>query len=128
MLKARRRRRRLNRQQRLRKTNLIGFADVMPTSEDDDDDDDDDNEDFDEFGQDQDGFDGSQTANSVDTFNMTSISFADESFASRVDKITIELDVLVRSVSRGVERLGSGGSEAAPTFAILAFALESWDL
>jgi gamma-tubulin complex component 5 len=57
----------------------------------------------------------------------TSISFAEESFFSRVDKMSLELDGLVRFVRRGVESLAGGSAEVAPTFGILAFNLEDWD-
>ena len=57
----------------------------------------------------------------------TAISFVEESFLSRVDKMSSELDGLVRFIRRGVESLAGGSSAGAPTFGILAFDLEDWD-
>ena len=57
----------------------------------------------------------------------TSISFVEESFYVRVDKMSLELDALVRFVRRGVESLAGGAGEAASTFGIFAFTLEDWD-
>jgi gamma-tubulin complex component 5 len=54
-------------------------------------------------------------------------SFAEEDFFSRIDRMTRELDGLVRFVRRGVESLAGGSGEVAPTFGILAFNLEDWD-
>ena len=63
------------------------------------------------------------------SFSATaSISFAEESFADRVGKMSSELDALVRFVRRGVESLANGSSEAASAFEIFAFVLEDWDL
>lgn len=56
-----------------------------------------------------------------------SVSFAEESFADRVGKMSSELDALVRFIRRGVESLASGTSEAASAFEVFAFALEDWD-
>ncbi|KAF7302253.1 hypothetical protein MIND_00792300 [Mycena indigotica] len=46
----------------------------------------------------------------------------------QVDKLSSELDGLVRFVRRGVESLASGGGDASASFSVLAFALEDWDL
>ena len=46
---------------------------------------------------------------------------------ARLDKMSSELDALVRFVRRGVESLAAGTSEAAPAFGIFAFALGDWD-
>ncbi|THH28411.1 hypothetical protein EUX98_g5770 [Antrodiella citrinella] len=62
------------------------------------------------------------------SLNATSaIDFAEESFHVRLDKMSGELDALVRFVRRGVESLAGGTGEAAPAFGIFAFALEDWD-
>ncbi|KAF7302269.1 Spindle pole body component [Mycena indigotica] len=45
-----------------------------------------------------------------------------------VDKLSSELDGLVRFVRRGVESLASGGEDVSASFSVLAFALEDWDL
>lgn len=57
----------------------------------------------------------------------TTISFADESFDMRLEKMSDELDVLVRFVRRGIESLTGGTGEAASAFGVFAFALEDWD-
>lgn len=55
------------------------------------------------------------------------ISFAEESFVIRLDKMASELDALVRFVRRGVEGLAGGANEAAAVFDVFAFQLEDWD-
>ena len=55
------------------------------------------------------------------------MSAADESFVDRLDKMSSELDALVRFIRRGVESLAAGSGEAAPAFGIFAFSLEDWD-
>ncbi|KAF7332696.1 hypothetical protein MKEN_00152800 [Mycena kentingensis (nom. inval.)] len=54
---------------------------------------------------------------------------ADVDFGS-VDKMSTELDGLVKFVRRGVESLagGSGAGDAQASFSVLSFALEDWDL
>ena len=49
----------------------------------------------------------------------------EEGFTSQLDKMSSELDGLVRFIRRGVESLAAG--EVAPAFGVLAFALEDWD-
>ncbi|GJE84854.1 gamma-tubulin complex component [Phanerochaete sordida] len=58
----------------------------------------------------------------------SNISFEEEAFVVRLDKMASELDALVRFVRRGVEGLAGGADEAAAVFDVLAFALEDWDL
>ncbi|KAI0375943.1 hypothetical protein BV20DRAFT_932428 [Pilatotrama ljubarskyi] len=57
----------------------------------------------------------------------TTASFAEDGVLERLDKMSSELDALVRFVRRGVESLAAGTSEAAPAFGMFAFALEDWD-
>lgn len=45
----------------------------------------------------------------------------------RLDKMSKELDGLVRFLRRGVESLAGGTGDAAQAFGVLAFALEDWD-
>lgn len=45
-----------------------------------------------------------------------------------VEKISTELDGLVRFIRRGVDSLAGGTSEAASAFGVLSFVLEDWDL
>jgi len=55
------------------------------------------------------------------------VSFAEEDAFTRVEKMSSELDGLVRFIRRGVENLeGKGGPESS-TFGVLSFALEDWD-
>lgn len=63
------------------------------------------------------------------SFSMASVSvsFAEEGFGTRIDKMSSELEGLVRFVRRGVESLAGGASEAAPAFGVFAFALEDWN-
>jgi gamma-tubulin complex component 5 len=49
-------------------------------------------------------------------------------FFGRVEKMSSELDGLVRFLRRGVESLAGGMSDAASAFGVLAFALEDWDV
>ena len=44
-----------------------------------------------------------------------------------LEKMSKELDGLVRFVRRGVEAVSGGGSGIAPVFDVLSFALEDWD-
>ena len=57
----------------------------------------------------------------------TTISFAEEDAFTRVEKMSGELDGLVRFIRRGVESLGSKGGPESSTFGVLSFALEDWD-
>ena len=52
----------------------------------------------------------------------------DDEFVVRLDKMSSELDALVRFIRRGVESLSAESGEAASAFGMLAFALEDWDL
>lgn len=51
----------------------------------------------------------------------------DESVGIRLDKMSGEVDTLVRFVRRGMEGLASGADDAATKFDVLAFALGDWD-
>lgn len=57
----------------------------------------------------------------------TTISFAEEDAFTRVEKMSRELDGLVRFIRRGVENLGSKGEPESSTFGVLSFSLEDWD-
>lgn len=56
-----------------------------------------------------------------------SVSYVEEGFQNHLEKMSTELDGLVRFLRRGVESLAGGTGEAAPAFGILAFTLEDWD-
>ena len=60
-------------------------------------------------------------------FGDTTISFAEEDAFTRVEKMTKELDGLVRFIRRSVENLSSKGGPESSTFGVLSFALEDWD-
>ncbi|KIY51683.1 hypothetical protein FISHEDRAFT_36585 [Fistulina hepatica ATCC 64428] len=53
---------------------------------------------------------------------------AGEDIYRGIDKMSKELDGLVKFIRRGVESLADGVGDAAPTFGVLAFALEDWDM
>lgn len=61
------------------------------------------------------------------SFVASSVSFDEESVYVQLDKMSSELDTLVRFIRRGVESLAGGTGEAVPTFGIFAFVLEDWD-
>jgi gamma-tubulin complex component 5 len=103
-----------SRRQRRQRKNIIGFAQSLQDSMDSSDED----EDADNFDVD---------AKEPSFISSTSVSYAEEGFNTRMDKMSLELDGLVRFLRRGVESLAGGSSEAAPAFGVLAFALEDWD-
>jgi gamma-tubulin complex component 5 len=62
------------------------------------------------------------------SFSMSvSISLSSDNFFEQLDKMSRELDTLVKFLRRGVEGLAGDASEAASAFGILAFMLEDWD-
>ena len=108
-----------SRRLRAQRRNVIGFADasapsLLPSDSSDSDDD---------------GADGgaSATSFSFGASFVTDGGAADEGALARLDKMSSELDALVRFVRRGVESLAAGTSEAAPAVGIFAFALGAWD-
>ncbi len=54
--------------------------------------------------------------------------YSEGNFFVRVERMSSELDGLVRFLRRGIETLAAGTSEAAPTFGVLAFSLQDWDV
>jgi gamma-tubulin complex component 5 len=54
-------------------------------------------------------------------------SFEEESLNIRLDKMSSELDALVRFVRRGIEGLAESTSGTASVFNVFSFALEDWD-
>lgn len=105
-----------SRRQRKQRRNIIGFSQSLLDSHDSSDDDSDPDE------------DDLQPPESTFSMVASSVSSADEGFFNRLDNMSVELSGLVRFIRRGVESLAGGNSEAAPTFGVLAFALEDWDL
>lgn len=112
LLMKRHRSRRLERQRK----NVIGFSQSLRQVEVSSDSDDDEE-------------DQSNDAVHEPSFSMaaTTMSFAEENFDVRIEKMSTELDALVRFIRRGVESLAGGTSEAASAFGVFAFALEDWD-
>ncbi|KAI6040406.1 Spc98 family-domain-containing protein [Pisolithus marmoratus] len=60
------------------------------------------------------------------SFSIAS-SFAQEDLSEQLEKLSSELDSLVRYIRRCTENLSSGTSDAAQAFGILAFTLDDWD-
>ncbi|KAF9462032.1 Spc98 family-domain-containing protein [Collybia nuda] len=103
-----------SRRQRRQRRNIIGFSQSLDGSFNSSD------EDEEAFGE-----DGAPEP----SFSVTaSVSYGEEGFQNRMDKMASELDGLVRFLRRGVESLAGGIGEAAPAFGVLAFALEDWDI
>ena len=106
-----------SRRQRRQRRNVIGFSQSLQFVQEEDSSDDEDEEEGEE-------------APEPSSFSV-GVSFAssvEEDSANRLDKMSSELDGLVRFVRRGVESLAGGTGEAAPAFGVLAFALEDWDI
>ncbi|KZO98172.1 hypothetical protein CALVIDRAFT_597152 [Calocera viscosa TUFC12733] len=111
------RRRRPKRPKRhLRKQNLVGFSEAMPAISDEDTSDSDDD-------------DAPDTSVLEPSMSMAvSISFADENLTTRLDRMSNEMDRLVRYLRRGAEKIAGEGGPDTTTFEVLAFTLEDWDL
>lgn len=106
-------RRHRSRRQRRQRRNTIGFSTSLRDAQD---------------SSDEDDVDVENPDITEPLFSMTaSVSYAEEGFQSRMDKMSSELDGLVRFLRRGVESLAGGTGEAAPAFGVFAFALEDWD-
>ncbi|TFK55410.1 hypothetical protein OE88DRAFT_1764883 [Heliocybe sulcata] len=104
-------RRHRSRQQRRLRRNVIGFS--HPLSVDDDSDSD---------------SDGEGEMAPEPSFSATaSVSLAEEGFFERLDKMSSDLDGLVRFIRRGVESLAAGVGDSGQVFGVLAFSLEDWD-
>lgn len=107
------RRHRSRRQRRIRQ-NVIAFSQPRTCSDDDDDSDTD--------------LDAEELKEAPETsFSVAVPSFAPEDLSEKLEKLSSELDSVVRYIRRGTETLASGPSNAARTFGILAFTLDDWD-
>lgn len=62
-----------------------------------------------------------------DYLAASSTSFSDENIVIRLDKMSTELDALVRFIRRGAEGLAGGTGHTASVFDVFAFVLEDWD-
>ena len=51
-----------------------------------------------------------------------------ETSPAQLDKLSTDLDSMIKFIRKSVESLSVGTSEAAATFGILSFMLEDWDL
>ncbi|KAI0832720.1 Spc98 family-domain-containing protein [Trametes gibbosa] len=125
-----RRARHRSRRVRTQRRDVIGFSQAPSFLQPQPDPADEDTSDDDDYGGDE-GGDGASAAAYEPSFSFASgsvtVSFAEEGPAARLEKMSTELDALVRFVRRGVESLAAGTGEAAPAFGMFAFALEDWD-
>lgn len=107
-------RRHRSRRQRRILQNVIAFSQPRTCSDDDDDSDTD--------------LDAEELKEAPETsFSVAVPSFAPEDLSEKLEKLSSELDSVVRYIRRGTETLASGPSNAARTFGILAFTLDDWD-
>ena len=111
-----------SRRRRKQKRNVIGFSQFLQDEDDDSSD------------QEHGGAEGIEHSNdplepsSFSVLSSSVVSLEEENFFVRVERMSSELDGLVRFLRRGVESLAGGTGEAAPAFGVLAFALEDWDI
>jgi gamma-tubulin complex component 5 len=108
-----------SRRQRSQRKNVVSFSQVVE-------DDSDESSDGDEDEVDDDDYHG--VAETSFSMAASSSIISSEDGYSRIDKMSTELDGLVRFVRRGVESLAGGTGDAASSFSVLSFALEDWDL
>lgn len=106
-----------SRRQRRQRKNVIGFSQSLQAEDDSSDDED----------QDPEGTDYGHTPLEP-SYSFGASVTSDENFFVRVERMSSELDGLVRFLRRGMESLAGGASEAAAAFGVLAFALEDWDI
>jgi gamma-tubulin complex component 5 len=111
--------RRRSRRQKQQRKNVIGFSQSFQDYDDSTEEDDDE--------QDAEGIDHGHTSEPSYSILGASVT-SDEDFSGRVERMSSELDGLVRFLRRGMENLAGGTSEAASAFGVLAFALEDWDI
>jgi len=118
-----------SRRRRKQKRNVVGFSQFLQDEDDDDDDSSDQENEVEGIEQ--------HSINNSDPLEPSSFSVLssstlgegeDEDFFVRVERMSSELDGLVRFLRRGIESLAGGTEEAAPAFGVLAFALEDWDI
>ena len=109
-----------SRKQRRQRKNVIGFSQSLQAEDDSSDDEEDDE-------QDAEGADHRHTPLEP-SYSFGASVTSDENFFVLVERMSSELDGLVRFLRRGTESLAGGASEAAPAFGVLAFALEDWDI
>ncbi|KAJ4465152.1 Spc98 family-domain-containing protein [Lentinula edodes] len=103
-----------SRKQRRRRKNVIGFSYTMNPSPQTSDS---------EREGDEDEVDYSYSV----SINASTFTESDDLF-TKINKMSTDLDGLIRFIRRGVETLAGGTGDASTTFGILAFSLEDWDL
>jgi gamma-tubulin complex component 5 len=106
-----------SRRRRKQKRNVVGFSSFHQ--------DEDDSSDQEEHEAESRGDSLEPSSFSVLSYSIASV---EEDFFVRVERMSSELDGLVRFLRRGVESLAGGTGEAASAFGVLAFALEDWDI
>ncbi|KAK0453073.1 Spc98 family-domain-containing protein [Armillaria borealis] len=106
--------RRRTRGQKRARRDVIGFSQFMEDASDSSDSD----EEFEDVVAPESSF----------SVGASTISSSMDDGAVRLDKMSSELDALVRFVRRGAESLAGGTGDAAPTFGVIAFTLEDWDI
>lgn len=111
-----------SRRQRRQRKDVIGFSVSLPTDTEDDSDTDNDTD-----------MEMDAQINEAEGSGVLEPSFsiapshAEEDFSTRLERLSGELDGLVRYIRRGAESLARGTSDAASAFGVLAFMLEDWD-
>ena len=108
-------RRHRSRRQRRQHKDVIGFSVPLPTDTEDDTDTDTDTD-----------MDADVDRTDAPSFSAVP-SYTEEDFSTRLEKLSGELDGLVRYVRRGAESLARGRSDAGSSFGVFAFTLEDWD-
>ncbi|KAJ3808307.1 Spc98 family-domain-containing protein [Lentinula aff. lateritia] len=103
-----------SRKQRRRRKNVIGFSYAMNPSPQTSDS---------EMEGDEEGVDYSYSV----SINASTFAESDDLF-TKINKMSADLDGLVRFIRRGIDTLAGGTGDASTTFGILAFSLEDWDL
>ncbi|KAG7446033.1 uncharacterized protein BT62DRAFT_950010 [Guyanagaster necrorhizus] len=106
-------RRRTHAQKRARR-DVVGFSQFMEDASDSSDSDEE--------------FESVVAPESSFSVGASTISSSMDDGAVRLDKMSSELDALVRFVRRGAESLAGGTGDAAATFGVIAFTLEDWDM
>ncbi|SJL01397.1 uncharacterized protein ARMOST_04719 [Armillaria ostoyae] len=106
--------RRRTRGQKRARRDVIGFSQFMEDASDSSDSDE--------------GFEDVVAPESSFSVGASTMSSSMDGGAVRLDKMSSELDALVRFVRRGAESLAGGTGDAAATFGVIAFTLEDWDI
>ncbi|CAG8629893.1 11660_t:CDS:2 [Acaulospora colombiana] len=121
---AKKKRKRHQRRARLARRNIVGFSDhrdaVSASSSSSDDEG--------QIAEDEKEVDLQDVSRYGRPSLVNSVSFAEESFVVKMDRISDELQGHVKYVKKAVDVLAGGSNEVASTFAVLSFMLEEWDM